>query len=157
MYYQIYQTQEYDTELGRTTIFKNADLEICPQPSTPDQVRLKNVTHDVGTFYYGATTCGPNEVTITTDVTHSDMVAYVIIFTRFKDKNSDTITDWDAGTTMKVVDSNTHRITLHPEELENYDKFGAAQMSYQFVATDKNDKITGRSLVFDDISLQICP
>ena len=30
-------------------------------------------------------------------------------------------------------------------------------MSYQFIATDKDDKITGRSLVFDDIILQRCP
>jgi hypothetical protein len=84
------------------------------------------------------------------------MAEYVILFTRFKEVNSDKQTNWDKGTTMQVVDDNTHRITLDPESLLNYDEYDYAQMSYQFIAVDEDKKITGRSLVFDDILLAYC-
>lgn len=156
MFYQIVATRSGGGEAGRTTIFKNVHLEICPQPNTPPDVRFKNITIDTDLFYYGASNCGDNQVVITTDVTRQEKAEYVILFTRFKDINSDRMTNWDKGTTMRVVDENTHRITLDPESLLNYDEYKYAQMSYQFIAVDKDKKITGRSLVFDDILLAYC-
>jgi len=156
MFYQIVATRSGGGEAGRTTIFKNVHLEICPQPNTPLDVRFKNITIDTDLFYYGASNCGDNQVVITTDVTRQEKAEYVILFTRFKDMNSDRMTNWDKGTTMRVVDENTHRITLDPESLLNYDEYEYAQMSYQFIAVDKDKKITGRSLVFDDILLAYC-
>lgn len=156
MFYQIVATRSGGGEVGRTTIFKNVHLEICPQPNTPPDVRFKNITIDTDIFYYGRSTCGPNQVVISTDVTRQEKVEYVILFTRFKDMNSDRTTNWDKGTTMRVIDENTHRITLNPENLANYDEYEYAQMSYQFIAVDKDKKITGRSLVFDDILLARC-
>ena len=156
MFYQIVATRSGGGEAGRTTIFKNVHLEICPQPNTPPEVRFKNITIDTDIFYYGGSSCGDNQVVITTDVTRQEKAEYVILFTRFKDVNSDKITNWDKGTTMRVVDENTHRITLDPESLANYDEYEYAQMSYQFIAVDKDKKITGRSLVFDDILLARC-
>ena len=90
-------------------------------------------------------------------MTRQEKVEYVILFTRFKDMDSDAMTNWDRGSTMRVIDENTHRITLRAEDLANFDEYDRARMSYQFIATDKDDKITGRSLVFDDIILQRCP
>jgi hypothetical protein len=156
LFYQIVATRSGGGEAGRTTIFKNVHLEICPQPNTPADVRFKNYTYDTDIFYYGGSNCGDNQVVITTDVTRQEKVEYVILFTRFKDVNSDKMTNWDKGTTMRVVDENTHRITLNPENLANYDEYEYAQMSYQFIAVDKDKKITGRSLVFDDILLARC-
>ena len=156
LFYQIVATRSGGGEAGRTTIFKNAHLEICPQPNTPPEVRFKNITIDTDIFYYGRSTCGDNQVVITTDVTRPGMAEYVILFTRFKEVNSDKQTNWDKGTTMQVVDDNTHRITLDPESLLNYDEYEYARMSYQFIAVDKDKKITGRSLVFDDILLAYC-
>lgn len=156
LFYQIVATSVSDGELGRTIIFENAHLEICPQPNTPPEVRFKNVTIDTDIFYYGGSSCGDDQVVITTDVTRTGMVEYVILFTRFKDVNSDNMTNWDRGTTLRVIDENTHRITLRPENLANYDEYENAQMSYQFIAVDEDKKITGRSLVFDDILLAYC-
>jgi hypothetical protein len=156
LFYQIVATRSGGGEAGRTTIFKNAHLEICPQPNTPPEVRFKNITIDTDIFYYGRSTCGDNQVVITTDVTRPGKAEYVILFTRFKEVNSDKQTNWDKGTTMRVVDDNTHRITLDPESLLNYDEYDYAQMSYQFIAVDEDKKITGRSLVFDDILLAYC-
>jgi hypothetical protein len=119
-------------------------------------VRFKNYSHDVDTFYYGVTSCGPDEITITTDVTRIEKVAYVILFTRFKDLASDKMTNWDVGGTMKKVDDNTHRITILSQNITNYNAYDNAAMSYQFIATDSDKKITGRSLVFDDITLEKC-
>lgn len=156
LFYQIVATSVNGGELGRTTAFKNAHLEICPQPNTPADVRFKNYTYDTDIFYYGNSNCGENEVVITTDVTRPEKAKYVILFTRFKDVNSDKITNWDKGTTLRVIDENTHRITLEPERLANYDEYDYARMSYQFIAVDADQKITGRSLVFDDILLARC-
>ncbi len=156
LFYQIVATDAGNNNISRTVVFKDAHLEICPQPSTPAEVRFKNYAHDVDTFYYDGASCGENEITITTDVTRIDQLEYVILFTRFKDKTSDKVTKWDVGGTMKKVDDNTHRITLQSYNLANYNAFDYAAMSYQFIATDKDDKITGRSLVFDDISLEKC-
>jgi hypothetical protein len=156
LFYQIVATNADNTAIDRTVVFKDAQLEVCPQHNTPENVRFKNYTHDTDTFYYGATTCGENMITITTDVTRIDKLEYVILFVRFKDKTSDAITKWNVGGTMKKVDENTHRITLRSEALLNYNAYDYAAMSYQFVATDKDKQITGRSLVFDDISLERC-
>ena len=156
LFYQIVATDEGNDTIDRTVVFKDAHLEICPQSSTPADVRFKNYTHDVDTFYYGTTSCGENVITVTTDVTRIDKLEYVILFVRFKDKTSDAISKWNVGGTMKKVDDNTHRITLQSEDLPSYSAYDYAAMSYQFVATDKDKKITGRSLVFDDISLERC-
>lgn len=156
LFYQIVSTDADNATIDRTVVFKDAHLEICPQPRTPADVRFKNYTHDVDTFYYGTTSCGENDITITTDVTRIDKLQYVILFVRFKDKTSDAISKWNVGGTMKKVDDNTHRITLRSEDLPNYSAYDYAAMSYQFVATDKDKKITGRSLVFDDVSLERC-
>ena len=156
LFYQIIATDSGNRNIDRTVVFKDAHLEICPQPSTPSEVRFKNYTHDVDTFYYGASSCGENDITITTDVTRIDKLEYVILFVRFKDKTSDAITKWNVGGTMKKVDDNTHRITLQSENMINYNAYNHAAMSYQFIATNKDNKITGRSLVFDDISLERC-
>jgi hypothetical protein len=156
LFYQIVATNAGNNNIDRTVVFKDAHLEICPQPSTPAEVRFKNYSHDVDTFYYDGTSCGENGITITTDVTRIDKLEYVVLFVRFKDKTSDAITKWDVGGTMKKIDDNTHRITLQSEKLTNYNAFDYSAMSYQFVATDKDKKITGRSLVFDDISLEHC-
>ena len=156
MFYQIVATRENDTELGRTTVFKNVDLEICPQPSMPPQVRFKDITHDVDTFYYGGTACGENDVTITTDVTNPDDAEFVFIFTRFKDKQSNDQTGWDRGATMSRVDEDTFRITLEALELDNYNEYDFAEMSYQFIAQDDDRDETGRSFVHDDISIEVC-
>jgi hypothetical protein len=156
LFYQIVATREGGGELGRTTAFKNAHLEICPQPNTPADVRFKNYSYDTDIFFYGGSSCGDNQVVISTDVTRPEKAEYVILFTRFKDINSDKITNWDKGTTLRVIDENTHRITLRPETLANYDEYDFARMSYQFIAVDKDKKITGRSLVFDDILLARC-
>lgn len=157
LFYQIVATRENNSELDRTTIFKNVQFEICPQANMPANVRFINYSRNTDTFYYGGSTCGDKEVTITTDVTHPEKVEYVILFTRFKDRNSSDMTGWDGGTTMKVVDADSHRLTLQAENIDNYDAYDSARMSYQFIATDKNDKIVGRSLVFDDIILERCP
>ena len=156
LFYQIVATDEGNHNISRTVVFKDAQMEICPQPSTPDTVRFKNYSHNVDTFYNGVSSCGPNEITITTDITRPEKVAYVILFTRFKDQTSDKITNWDVGGTMKKIDDNTHRITLQSQNLTNYNAFDYAAMSYQFVATDKDKKVVSRSLVFDDISLERC-
>jgi hypothetical protein len=156
MFYQIVATSVNGGELGRTTVFKNVHLEICPQPNTPADVRFKNYSYDTDIFFYGNSSCGDNQVVMSTDVTRPEKAEYVILFTRFKDVNSDKITNWDKGTTMRVIDENTHRITLEPERLNNYNEFDYARMSYQFIAVDKDKKITGRSLVFDDILLARC-
>jgi len=156
LFYQIVATNSDNATIDRTVVFKDAQLEICPQSNTPENVRFKNYNHDVDTFYYGALSCGENDITITTDVTRINKLEYVILFVRFKDKTSDAITKWNVGGTMKKVDENTHRITLRSEDLLNYNAYDYAAMSYQFVATDKDKKITGRSLVFDDISLERC-
>jgi hypothetical protein len=155
--YQIVATGANSVELGRTSFFKNVHLEVCPQPNTPEEVRFKNYSTDTDIFYFGSGTCGESEVVISTDVTRQEKVEYVILFTRFKDLDSDAMTNWDRGSTMRVIDENTHRITLRAEDLANFDEYERARMSYQFIATDKDDKITGRSLVFDDIILQRCP
>jgi|GEM_PF-969142 hypothetical protein len=156
LFYQIVATDTGNDEIDRTVVFKDAHLEICPQPNTPPDVRFKNYSHNVDTFFYGTESCGENEITITTDVTRIDKLEYVILFVRFKDKTSDAISKWNVGGTMKKVDDNTHRITLQSEDIPNYSAYDYAAMSYQFVATDKDKKITGRSLVFDDISLERC-
>lgn len=156
LFYQIIATDTGNRNIDRTVVFKDAHLEICPQANTPAEVRFKNYSHDVDTFYYGGASCGENEITITTDVTRIEKVDYVILFTRFKDQTSDAITKWHVGGTMKKIDENTHRITLLSQNLTNYNAYNFAAMSYQFVATDKDEKITGRSLVFDDISLEKC-
>jgi hypothetical protein len=129
-----------------------------PQPTaTPDTVTITNVKYDHKQFYYGKTSCGPTEITITASVTRPQDVFSVVLFNRFFDNEGGGTSAWDGGHAMSDKGNGNFSITLPSNTITNYHLYDYGVMNYQLVATDKMRNNLARTVVFKDILLSICP
>jgi hypothetical protein len=129
-----------------------------PQPTaTPDKVTIINVKHNHDKFFYGNTSCGPTEITITASVTLPQDVFSVVLFNRFFDNEGGGTSNWDSGHAMSDKGNGNFSITLPSNVIANYHLYDYAFMNYQLVATDKMRNNLARTVVFKDIELDICP
>ncbi len=129
-----------------------------PEPTdTPSTPYIYDVSHDVDKFYYKNGTCGPTKITISLKVSDPDKVWSVVMFTRFLDKEGAGQTKWDTGHAMNPKGDDTYSITLESSKITNFNVYEFAVFRYQFVATDKNRNEVTRTVVFEDISYEICP
>ena len=129
-----------------------------PQPSeTPKEQTIFDIKHDKEKFFYGSSSCGSREITITAKLTHPEKAAAVVLFTRFYDKEGEGVTKWDSGRSMKKISSDSYTATLISNQITNYNTFEYAIMNYQVVVQDKAGNYTPRSEVIKVVTLEICP
>ncbi len=108
------------------------------------------------TLYKGAGACEPKEITFSITVTNPDQVKNVILFIRTQDKSTASKTDWDEGTAMNPRAGGKYTRTFHSADIPTYGSFGNTWLYYQFVVTDKQNKLI-RGRVFTDVSFLACP
>jgi hypothetical protein len=130
---------------------------ITIQPSTTplvivSQVPMKGfvkISVSVKEFYKGKA-CQPVSAKFVVQVADPSSVAFVVLFVRFKSKQSGATSDWTSipmqGTDVPGVF--THE--LLPLEMRSLDSFENAWVQYQIVSTDANSKQVGRSDIFSD-------
>ena len=130
-----------------------------PKPTnTPEGLQIINVKSDVNKFFYLNTTCGPNKITFTAEVTQPDKVYALLIFTRFEDLEDGGLTKWDASHAMKPLGGGKYTITLESEKILNYNTFEFALMHYQLVAQDKaGSRLVATEVVKTAVRLEKCP
>ena len=128
------------------------------QPTeTPKEFTFYDIKQDKDKFYYGGSSCGSREITISTRVTHPDKVFGAYLFTRFYDKEDGGITKWDSGHGMRKTGSDTWSVTLVSNQIANYNTFEYTIMEYQIVVQDKVNSIFARSEVVKKVTMEICP
>jgi hypothetical protein len=108
------------------------------------------------TLYKGAGACEPKEITFRITLTNPGQVKNVILFLRTQDKSTASKTDWDEGTAMNPGSGGKYSRTYHSSDIPTYGSFGNAWLYYQFVVTDKQNKLI-RGRVFTDVTFQACP
>jgi len=128
---------------------------VAPSPTT-DVITMGAPEVSSKTLYKGAGGCEPKEITFRITVTNPGQVKNVILFLRTQDKSTASKTDWDEGTAMNPGADGKYTRTYHSSDIPTYGSFGNAWLYYQFVVTDKQNKLI-RGRVFTDVSFQACP
>jgi outer membrane biosynthesis protein TonB len=132
---------------------------VTPSPSpsaTTNVITMGAPEVSTTTLYKGAGACEPKEITFSITVTNPDQVKNVILFLRTQDKSTASKTDWDEGTALNPRSGGKYTRTYHSADIPTYGSFGNAWLYYQFVVTDKQNKLI-RGRVFTDVSFIACP
>lgn len=127
----------------------------APSPTT-DVITMGAPEVTTLTLYKGAGGCEPKEITFRIMVSNPAQVKNVILFLRTQDKSTASKTDWDEGTAMNPGSGGKYTRTYHSSDIPTYGSFGNAWLYYQFVVTDKQNKLI-RGRVFTDVTFQACP
>jgi hypothetical protein len=99
--------------------------------------------------FYKGKACLPVSVKFTAQVADPAKTAFVVLFVRFKSKQSGTTSEW-TSITMQNNLVGTFAHDLVPKEMKAVDLFENAWVQYQLVATDANSDLIGRTEIFSE-------
>ncbi|HMX19120.1 MAG TPA: hypothetical protein PKC52_07655 [Anaerolineales bacterium] len=140
------------TQPTETSIFL-ATLD-TPTPS----VEMKGfVSVNVSTKeFFKDAECQPTSVKFVAQVADSAGTAFVVLFVRFKSKQTGTTSEW-TSIGMSTIGAGTYTYELKPEEMKGVDSFKNPWVQYQFVATNADANEIGRTGIFSErLSLLEC-
>jgi len=108
------------------------------------------------TEFYKAGVCQPTSVKFTAQVSNAAATAFVVLFVRFKSKQTGATSDW-TSITIKTIGAGTYVHDLVAEEMKSVDSFNDSWVQYQFVATDSKLHEIGRTdIVSESLSVLQC-
>lgn len=137
---------------GVTLLPTDTPVALLPQVPIPGFVSVSAS----GEVFYKGSKCQPSSVTFTAQASDAANTAFVVLFVRFKSKQSGVTSEW-TSITMQTNGIGTFTHELLPSEMKAVDGFENAWVQYQFVATDSNSKQIGRTGIFDErLSLLNC-
>jgi hypothetical protein len=155
------------TLIGEKTRTPTETLTLIPDTSTPttalstpESIEMANlngfnmITLSVKEFYIG--NCVPSEVEFTAQVSRPTLVAFVVLFVRFKSITTGATSRW-TSITMDNQGAGTFTHTLVPDEMKSVASFENPWVQYQLVATDGDRNEVGRTEIFDEqLRLKSC-
>lgn len=100
-------------------------------------------------------TCNPSRIEIRAQVSVPELVDTVVLFFSLAGKKSST--GWNEGVSMRSLGGGIYTYTLPSDRVSGAQSFDEATFKYQFVATDADKNVIGRSQVFSDVTLSVCP
>jgi hypothetical protein len=100
--------------------------------------------------FYKGTECLPLSVKFTAQVADPVNVAFVLLFVRFKSKQTGVTSEWTDSIIMQSISVGTFTHDLVPLEMKGRDYFENAWVQYQLVAQDSNSKELGRTDIFSE-------
>lgn len=137
---------------GVTLLPTYTPVALVPQVPIPGFV---SVSASEEVFYKGSK-CQPASVQFKAQASDAANTAFVVLFVRFKSKQSGVTSEW-TSITMQTNGIGTFTHELFPLEMKAVDGFENAWVQYQLVATDANAKQIGRTGIFDErLSLLNC-
>ena len=130
--------------------------EATPTPTAePSVAGFSRPVFSTDAFYYGASTCGPNEVDVEI-MAPPGPVRSVVIFLRLAEAEGLGRTDW-AAKAMTPIGGGTYRHSIHSEDGQvPTGEFSEAMLQVQFVATDAQGKELARTEVLPGVMLLPC-
>jgi len=141
-------------EIIPTTVTPTPTFTTAPQQPPPQPVELTFASSiSTNQIFYGG--CGTDSVTISVQV--SDPSVYsVVLFVRLLDAASGNQTEWSAYNSMSPTGGGGFRINVTATSIPGYNTYSSATLVYQFVATNANGEIVGRSPRISDIGVAAC-
>lgn len=99
--------------------------------------------------FYKGKVCQPTSVKFTAQVSDPATAAFVVLFVRFKSKQTDVKSEW-TSIAMQNIGAGTFTHELTSSEMKAVDLFENAWVQYQIVSTDSNSKQVGKTEVFSE-------
>jgi hypothetical protein len=151
------QTLKSSTPFSSPTPLMLTQPGIIPMSSsTPvalvTQVKMKgfvSVAVSDAEFYKG-TECLPVSTKITAQVADAVNTAFVVLFVRFKSKQTGTTSEWTSIGMQPIGIPGFYAHELVPQEMKAINLFENAWVQYQIVATDANSSEVGRTDIFGE-------
>ena len=140
------------TPLGITLLPLNTPLVLVPQTAIPG---FASISVSDQSFYKGKD-CLPNSVKFKVQVSDPAKVSFVLLFVRFKSKQTGVTSEWADSISMQSIGSGIYTHDLITQEMKAVDYFENAWVQYQIVSRDSNSTV-GKSPVFAErITLLEC-
>jgi hypothetical protein len=134
------------TPLGVTLLPSSTPIQLVPQVSMPGFVSV-SVSDEA--FYKGKE-CLPISVKFTAQVANPSEVAFVLLFVRFKSKQSGVTSEWTDSIAMQHIGGGTYTHDLVTLEMKAVDSFENAWVQYQIASTDANGKLVTKTDIFSE-------
>ncbi|CAG1009978.1 hypothetical protein ANAEL_03882 [Anaerolineales bacterium] len=100
--------------------------------------------------FYKGKDCQPVSTKITAQVTDIGNTAFVVLFVRFKSKQTGATSEWTSIGMQPAGTIGFYSHELFPLEMKGLDAFENAWVEYQVVATKPNSKEVGRTGIFSE-------
>jgi len=106
--------------------------------------------------FFKAGICEPTSVKFTAQVANAAGTAFVVLFVRFKSRQTGATSEW-TSITMQPLGAGTYVHDLEGAQMKALDSFNNAWVQYQLVATSAGTKEVGRTAIFNErLSLLNC-
>jgi len=99
--------------------------------------------------FYKGKVCLPGAVNFTVQVADASSVSFVVLFVRFKSKQSGATSEW-TSIPMQPARVGEYTHDLVPLEMKSLDYFENAWVQYQIVSTDSNANQVARTDIFSE-------
>ena len=99
--------------------------------------------------FYKGDKCSPSSVKFTVQVADPTTAAFVVLFVRFKSKQTDATSKW-TDLAMQNIGAGTFTHDLISSEMKAVDSFENAWVQYQIVSTDSKSNQLGKTEVFSE-------
>ena len=103
-----------------------------------------------GSQFFKAGVCLPTSIKFTAQVADIGRTTYVLLFVRFKSRQTGATGEWADSIAMQSIGAGTYVHDLVPTEMKGLDSFKNAWVEYQFVSTDAKAKEIGRTATFKE-------
>jgi hypothetical protein len=138
-------TQLLLTPLGLTALPSETPISLVTQVPMEGFISISTSSE----VFYKGKECQPISVKFTAQVADPIKTAFVVLFVRFKSKQSGATSAW-TSITMQSIGVGTFAHDLVPAEMKAVDLFENAWVQYQLVSTDANSKEVGRTDTFSE-------
>ena len=101
--------------------------------------------------------CSPLQLILTVKVSDPARVKGMLLFFHLQDKAGGGTTAWNSGVAMSPLADGSYSRVVASEDIDGYTDYLSAWFIYQFVASDAAGNVVGRSGVYKDVTLSMCP
>jgi hypothetical protein len=122
---------------------------ITPDTVTPSVVITGFVTVFISAEEFYKKGCEPGSVKFTAQVAKPAEAIFVVLFVRFKSKQTGNISDW-TSIGMQPLGNGTFTHDLVPDEMKSLDLYQNAWVQYQLVTTNLDANELGRTAIFSE-------
>lgn len=123
--------------------------EAISTTGTLEPATIEKITFSAEQFYYGGS-CAPKDVTFNVKVAQPERVFSVILFVRLRDIKKENQTIWNDGMAMNAQGNGQYVFRVKAVNLPSYKEFDQSWLQYQFVLTNTQGQVIGRSEVFNN-------
>ncbi|PKN95461.1 MAG: hypothetical protein CVU44_01900 [Chloroflexi bacterium HGW-Chloroflexi-6] len=119
---------------------------------------LTQISISTDQIYYGGD-CSPKDVTFEVTVSQPEKVYSVLLFVRLRNQKSGVQSVWNTGLAMHPSGGGRYDYKLRAVNVPSYKEYDPAWLQYQFVLTNTQGDVIGRTQIFlDRIKFQrVCP